>query len=373
MRRSAIALAAVLVSTARAEASVLATEFFDDPGYSVGGTIYPDGSQDIGHGPGIGPNTGTGFTSGWQNPFFTAPRTVAPALSYAGLATSGYGAASPPYVACTYCVNSTAQRFFSANTATTDLWISFLIKDVDVTGFAANPNYGGIAVDDASNNFVYIGVPGLQPNPTAKYSLQTSDGVAQGTIDAAPGQTDLLVVHITDTGQAYLYVDPTIGAPLGLPDATIPAPFAPSAATYLHWSDSWGWTYGDIRVGTTLADVTPAASSVPEPASWALALIGLGGLLAGRRSRGRGGGGERRLTRRGVSIRWRVHSAFVGEPRFTRGAASRSRCELLASMNWQGCAGNEKGKWNRKTRKTRKWIPGRTGLTCCPNESLAAL
>jgi len=29
------------------------------------------------------------------------------------------------------------------------------------------------------------------------------------------------------------------------------------------------------------------------------------------------------------------------------------------------------GKWNRKTRRTRKWISARTGLTSCPNESLA--
>jgi hypothetical protein len=70
---------------------------------------------------------------------------------------------------------------------------------------------------------------------------------------------------------------------LGAPDATIAAPFAPSAATY--WSDSRGWTHGDLRVGTTLADVTPAA--VPEPASWVLFLAGFGSLGISIRSRRR--------------------------------------------------------------------------------------
>jgi hypothetical protein len=205
------------------------------------------------------------------------------------LATSAYGAASPAYYACpyAYCVNSTAVRDFADNTATTDIWVSFLIKDDGVTAqdFANLPNYGGIAVEDASSDFLYIGVPGEQPT-TADYSLQTGAGFQQSATAATPAHTVLLVADISDDGEAYLYVDPTVGAALGAPDATIAAPFAPSAATELYWSDSWGWSYGDIRVGTTLADVTPPPSPVPEPTAWAMMLAGfaaLGGALRARR------------------------------------------------------------------------------------------
>jgi hypothetical protein len=166
-----------------------------------------------------------------------------------------------------------------------DLWVSFLIDDNGVTAkdFAAYPAYGGLAVEDAGGDFLYAGLPGVQPNSTADYSLQTAGDVEQSATAATPGTTVLLVADIRDDGTARLYVDPTVGQALGAPAATIAAPFTPSAATELYWSDSWGWTYGDVRVGTTLADVTPAP--VPEPAAWLVTLVGFGGLGAGLRRR----------------------------------------------------------------------------------------
>ncbi len=283
MKRLSIVLAGLALGASAAHATVIAADLFDDPGYSLGGAIYPDSNQDIGYGAGVGPNDGTGFTSGWSNPYYTATRTVVRGLSYAGLATSRFSAASPAYVACTYCVNSTALRTFSGNTATTELWVSFLIREKGVTpkDFSAYPNYGGFAIEDAGGDFLYAGVPGLQPDSTANYSLQTGAGAAQSAT-AASGATTLLVVDIRDNGQAYLYVDPAVGQALGAPQATIATAITPGGATGLYWSDSWGWTYGDVRVGATLADVTPAGSPVPEPAAWTLMLAGfaaLGGAL----------------------------------------------------------------------------------------------
>jgi hypothetical protein len=287
MKRLAVAMAAFVLGAGPADAAVIATDFFNDPSYSLGGNIYPDSDQNIGYGYGVGPNEGTGFSTGWQNPFYTSPRVVASPLSYPGLATFGYGAAGPAYVACVYCANSTAIRTFSDNAATTDLWVSFLIEDDDVTAddFTAYPAYGGLAVEDAVGDDIYTGVPGVQPISTADYSLQTNNDVDESATAAAPGTTVLLVVDISDDGKAYLYVDPTVGQALGAPAATIAAPFTPSAATELYWSDSWGWTYGDVRVGTTLADVTPAPAPVPEPPAWATLLVGAAGLGARLRRR----------------------------------------------------------------------------------------
>jgi hypothetical protein len=287
MKLLSITFVALALGAVHAHATDIATDLFNAPSYHLGGNIYPDSDQDVGYGAGYGPNDGIGFASGWDNPFYTSPRTVAPGLSYAGLAISGYGAAGPAYVACVYCVNSTAVRAFSDDTATTDLWVSFLIRDDDVTAddFGAYPAYGGLAVEDALGDDIYIGVPGVQPTPTADYSLQTNTDVEESSVAATPGTTVLLVADISDDGTAYLYIDPTVGQALGAPDATISAPFTPSGATELYWSDSWGWTYGDIRVGTTLADVTPAPSPAPEPAAWAMMLVGLGGMGGALRDR----------------------------------------------------------------------------------------
>jgi hypothetical protein len=39
-----------------------------------------------------------------------------------------------------------------------------------------------------------------------------------------------------------------------------------------------------------------------------------------------------------------------------------ARAARFAGVNeLEACAGSEQGKWNRKTRRTRKWIPARTG------------
>lgn len=286
-------MAAAALLASHANATVIAYDNFTDPSYLVGGYVYP-----VNSGPTAvyGPNDGFGWSTGWEGSGggnVTSPRTVAPGLSYAGLATSGHGAASMTYTsadACVYCVNSTALRGFTSNSATSDLWVSFLIQDGSVSNanFSPYPNYAGFSVMGSNDGF-FIGLPGITPTGTANYSLQTYAAIEQSSKPASLGHTDLLVADIKDNGHAYLYVDPTIGAPLGAPDATIATSLTPGAATGLYWTDSWGWNYSDVRVGTSLADVTPAAAvAVPEPATWALMMAGMGALGAVLRRRRQG-------------------------------------------------------------------------------------
>jgi hypothetical protein len=278
--------AGVVFMSGSAEAALIAYEGFASSSYTLGDLVYPAG--------GMGPNSGTGWTDGWQGSSgfnTTSPRYVAAGLSYPGLASSGYAAASLPYQ---LGGQSTALRGF-ANTATSDLWFSFLIELNSATELAngnSAQSYGGIALDDASfSKFLYVGVGG----GATKYGLQTAAaGIVSGSTAPTVGQTELLLVHVDSSDTASLWVDPTLdGAPLGAPDVTVASPFAPSEFGGLYWSDTWGWTYDELRIGTTLADVTPSPAAVPEPATWTM-LAGAAVVAGGLRARSRDG---RRLRR----------------------------------------------------------------------------
>jgi hypothetical protein len=245
----AVAGGAWLAMSGVAPAAEIACDAFNARSYAIGSDVYPAGL--------IGPNDGLDWTSGWQGSSgnnITSPRTIAAGLSYPGLAARGYAAASPPYVGPG--TNSTAVRGFTS-TATTVLWFSFLIQlnsaAVMADGNSAG-NYGGIALEDASgSHFLYVGVPG----GATGYSLQTNAAIApHGSAAPAVGRTDLLVMRMDAYNGASLWVDPPLGQALGAPDAVIAVPLPASDYVALYWSDSWGWSYGDIRVGTTLASVT---------------------------------------------------------------------------------------------------------------------
>lgn len=279
LRIGGLVAGAVGLMSVSAKAEVIADEAFDSSSYTLGGTVYPEG--------GMGPNTGTGWTDGWQGSSgfnTTAPRYVAAGLSYPGLASAGYAAASLPYQ---LGGQSTALRGFT-NTATTNLWFSFLIELNSATELAngnSAQSYGGIALENSSfSTFLYVGVGG----GATRYGLQTpAAGIVSSSIAPTVGQTALLLVHVDSSDTASLWIDPTLGgAPLGAPDVTVASPLAPSGFGGLYWSDTWGWTYDELRIGTTLADVTPSLAAVPEPPTWTL-IAGAAAVAGGLRARGR--------------------------------------------------------------------------------------
>jgi len=248
--------AAWLTASGAAIAGKIACAGFHSPTYSIGGDVYPAG--------GAGPVAGFGWTGPWQGSSgfnITAPRTIVAALSYPGLAATKFAAASPAYVGAG--TNSTAVRGFN-NTATNVMWFSFLLQlnsaDVMADGNSAG-NYGGIALEDATgSNFLYAGVPG----GATGYSLQTNAEIAPlGSAVPSVGRTDLLVVRLGPGKKASLWVDPTLGQALGTPDSVITLPLAASQYVSLYWSDSWGWTYAGLRLGTSLASVTPGQPDCP--------------------------------------------------------------------------------------------------------------
>jgi|GEM_PF-5562032 hypothetical protein len=248
---------ALLTIAGAARATQFACDTFADPGYMIGGDAYPAG--------GTGPNDGLGWASGWQGSSgfnITAPRTIVAGLSYPGLATTRFAAASPPYVGAG--TNSTAVRAFT-RTPKKVLWFSFLIQlnSGEVMAHANSAgNYGGIALEDASgSHFLYVGVPG----GATGYSLQTNAAIApHHRVAPAVGRTDLLLMRIDAGRTASLWVDPNLKQALGEPDSIIALPLPASSYVALYWSDSWGWTYGDLRVGNTLASVTPSHPDCPK-------------------------------------------------------------------------------------------------------------
>ncbi len=260
MKTCALAAAsccACLTMPGMALAANIACDTFNARTTTIGTDVYPAGET--------GPNDGFGWATGWQGSSgnnITAPRTIVAGLSYPGLPATQFAAASPSYVGPG--TNSTAVRGFN-NTATKVLWFSFLIQlnsaAVMANGNSAG-NYGGIALDDApGSHFLYAGVPG----GATGYSLQTNAAIApHGTATPALGRTDLLLVRLDAYQGASLWVDPKLGQALGAPDATIAVPLPVPAYVKLYWSDSWGWTYGDLRIGTTLAAVTTAHRHCPK-------------------------------------------------------------------------------------------------------------
>jgi len=250
----ALATTAWLLSGGIALAQRLACDEFKSPGVAIGDDVYPAG--------GVGPANGAGWTSGWQGSSgfnITAPRMIVAGLSYPGLDTNAYAAASPAYIGPG--TNSTAVRGFTGTTGHV-LWFSFLIQLNDNAVMAngnSGGNYGGIALIDAAGaHFLYAGVPG----GATGYSLQTNAAIApHGAATPLAGRTDLLLVRIGEKQNAELWVDPKLSRPRGPPDSVIALPLPASSYVSLYWSDSWGWTYGDIRIGTTLASVIP-----PHPA-----------------------------------------------------------------------------------------------------------
>ena len=234
-----------------------------------------------------GQGGGTGFSSPWMPGAFNASitnnyTTNAGSLSYPGLATSNGSVSATATNAISGLTRTLSTPL--GTVGTTDYFSILLRPDGPVTGGTFN-NFFGLYLNASNGNDQFFGKPGN--GPTGFYDLEDRGGTDQyntGTM-AVTGQTALLVLRIdflaSGINRETLYVNPTVGAPepyLGAVKQDEPIGLITGVTLY----STGAFTADEIRIGTTFADVVPAAT-VPEPSSLGLCVIfGAAGLGVAR-------------------------------------------------------------------------------------------
>lgn len=221
------------------------------------GIIAADG---FGNGPLAdlqGSTGGTGWASAWSDGAADIITGIGlPGLSYAGLQTTP-GAAVTPVGGGVYPISSYGRSFGALPQGTTNVYVSFLMRDDAAQGIWGGLRFGTYPFA------MWVGSP---PGMYA-FGLMMAEGL--GDISNAPlvqGETNLVVVRISKntpgSGITYrLYLNPTIGT---LEPSFALAQFSLGPVNVLPTSlsidNGGGFTTDEIRVGTTWASVLPAPS-----------------------------------------------------------------------------------------------------------------
>jgi hypothetical protein len=219
-----------------------------------------------------GENGGSGWAGAWAagNPltFIAVPGLAFGSLGATGGAATATVKPDPPQGGdITFEQRQLAASFGADNTA---LYLSFLLRPETGFGFYGGFNLGGL----------FIGKSG-QVN---SYSLETTGNIVSSSIAPQVGETVLLVLRAQfQAGNDLfdLFVNPVPGvAEPALADATM-TNVDLLADSFVTINNAGAWTLDEIRIGSTLADVTPSA--VPEPPVALLLATGL--LLVGLSAR----------------------------------------------------------------------------------------
>lgn len=262
MRRLVAGLACTAaLAAAPATAALSSYEGFDGPGYDDGALLN-----------GLGGGSGWSGSWGAGNPLALV---TANGLSFGALATTpGAATATAKPVPPGGGDITFEQRQLGAAIGGDDttVYLSLLLRPEPGFGFYGGLNLGGL----------FIGKSG----PTDTYGLESGSGIASSGTVAQVGETVLLVLRaqfLAGNDVFDLFVNPLPGAAEpSQPDATMSL-FDLGTAGLVTINNAGAWTIDELRLGTSFADVTPAAL-LPAPTTLALLLAaGLGGLAGGRR------------------------------------------------------------------------------------------
>lgn len=263
-----IATAAVLLSGAASRASVIYEGF----NYAAGSNLE-------------GANGGSGFGSNaWDDQSgATMDEIASTGLTYGSLQTSGRSLE----LVTSGDQNSEATRAFGTSisgTGGTSTWISFLVRGDDLT----NGQYATVNLMASSGNSARFGIFWNSSESTAYFGLGRLGGIPSGptfsSLAVSEGQTYLVVGQIAwnDSGAETLslYVNPAIGGTPPAPLVTRMESLGTTLATarLIFGTDGSTWSFDELRIGSSFADVTPSA--VPEPGPAGLALLFISGLAA---------------------------------------------------------------------------------------------
>jgi hypothetical protein len=228
----------------------------------------------------VGANGGSGFGGAWQNGLFSGGSqfgVAAGSLAYPGLAGTGNSGAEGN-AAGYWGVRRGLASSIGADGTTS--YLSFLIRG---TAGANASDFFGLyleATNPASDVFIGKGGGGV----TDRWVVERRGGQSQvASDDVIDDLTTLLVLKMdfADGADTFsLFVNPQLGGDAGAAAAVNGFIDAGSIAG-IGLFGSRGWSIDEIRIGDSLADVTPAA--VPEPATWMLTSVALLGLLGTRR------------------------------------------------------------------------------------------
>jgi hypothetical protein len=263
-----LTLAVLTLGGSQAQAGLLASENFN---YAAGSTL-------------LGQNGGSGFSGAWVAGGFNSGISSnylvnGASVPYDGLATGGGSVSTSATNVIAGITRALSTQLGAAGT--TDYVSVVLRPDGALSGGTLN-NYFGLYLASSLGNDVFFGKTG--GGSVGDYVVESRGGALQhdSGVAAVTGQSVLLVLRADFTSgividKFTLYVNPTVG---GAEPATgtVKQDTDIGNVTGLTIYSTGAFSIDEIRVGTTFADVVPAA--VPEPSS--LAMVVLGGLgLAG--------------------------------------------------------------------------------------------